>query len=376
MYKILYIKRLTHVLGEKMINEITVSGYKSIKRSTIKLSRLNILIGENGAGKNNFLSLFRLINQIIDENLQKWIKLNGGAENILYYGRKVTKDIAIDITFDRDKYFVHLSHSRDTLIINKEILSYTYSDGNLYNLPSTIDGYESTIRKEALLSPNKIADKMLKNMREWKIYHFHDTSINSPIKTFNKINDLEYFTADGSNLTSFLYFLKNHHPKNYLLIEKSIQLVAPYFDKFKLEPDISNNEIIYLKWFSKGFDHQMSIDDFSDGTLRFICYATLLQQPKEFIPQTIIIDEPELGLHPKALGLLASMIKTVTKEKQVIISTQSVEFINYFELEDLIIVDRNKEDSKFKRLDHKDLVQWLDDYSLGELWNKNLLGGR
>lgn len=359
-----------------MINEITVSGYKSIKKSRIKLNSLNILIGENGAGKSNFLSIFKLINQIIDENLQKWIKINGGAENILYYGRKVTNKISIEILFGSDTYSIELSPTRDTLIIDKESLVYTYPDGYPYDIPSTIDNFESNIRKEALLNPNKIADKMLKSMRDWKIYHFHDTSSTSPIKRLNKINDLEYFTVDGSNLTSYLYFLKNYHPKNYLLIEKAIQLVAPYFDKFKLEPDISNSELIYLKWFSKGFEHQMSIDDFSDGTLRFICYATLLLQPHELIPQTIIIDEPELGLHPKALELLASMIRSLTETKQVIISTQSVEFINYFQLEDLIIVDRDKEDSKFKRLEHHELEQWLEDYSVGELWNKNLLGGR
>lgn len=369
-------KSFTYELGVIMINEINVSGYKSIKESTIKLNNLNILIGENGAGKSNFLSIFNFINQIVDENLQRWVKLNGGADNILYYGRKVTDKVSIEIKFNNDKYFIELSPTRDILMIEKEFLSYTSPGGHLYDSSTTINKYESNLRREALLNPNDIPYKILESMRNWKIYHFHDTSINSPIKTLNKINETELLRANGSNLTSYLYFLKNHHPKNYLLIEKCIQLVAPYFDKFKLEPDISNNKVIYLKWFSKGFEHQMSIDDFSDGTLRFICYAALLQQPQELIPQTVIIDKPELGLHPKALELLASMIKTLANEKQIIISTQSVELINHFDIEDLIIVDRIKEDSKFRRLEYQEFEQWLDDYSVGDLWNKNLLGGR
>lgn len=366
-----------------MIEEITISGYKSIKEATVKLKNLNILIGINGAGKSNFLSIFKLINNVINENLQKWVMLNGGAENILYYGKKITSKIIIKIKFDSDRYCLELSPTRDklmideeTLMIDQETLIYVYPSGYPYDIPSTRHEFESNIRKEALLNPRKIADRMLKAMNEWKIYHFHDTGTNSPIKSINKIKELQPFKSDGSNLASYLYFLKNNHPRNYLLIEKNIQLIAPYFDKFILEPDLANKEVIYLKWVSKRFEHQMSVDDFSDGTLRYICYATLLQQPFELIPDTIIIDEPELGLHPQALEILASMLKTVANTKQVIVSTQSVEFINHFDIEDLIIVDRDKEDSEFRRVDYKQFEEWLEDYSVGDLWNKNLLGGR
>lgn len=359
-----------------MINEIKVSGYKSIQESAIKLNNLNILIGTNGSGKTNFLSIFKFLNHIINENLQKTVMLSGGADNFLYYGREITNKITIEIEFGTSKYHIELSPTRDILIIDKEVLTSTSPNNSPSDIPFTKKELESNFRRETLLRPSKIADQMLDAMKDWKIYHFHDTSANSPIRSTTKINDLNYFNDDGSNLASYLYFLKQHHPQNYLSIEKSIQHVAPYFDKFKLEPNLSNKKMIYLKWLSKGFDQQMSIDDFSDGTLRFICYATLLQQPQEFIPQTLIIDEPELGLHPKALESLASMIKTLSKQKQVLVSTQSVEFINYFDIGDLIVVERDNTDSKFKRLEYEKFEKLLEEYSVGDLWIKNLLEGR
>ena len=94
-------------------------------------------------------------------------------------------------------------------------------------------------------------------------------------------------------------------------------------------------------------------------------------------PATIIVDEPELGLHPYAITIFAEMVKQLSDEKQIIISTQSVELLNEFDADDIIVVDRSETGSVFKRLDSKELEMWLDeDYSLGELWKKNILGGR
>jgi predicted ATPase len=115
----------------------------------------------------------------------------------------------------------------------------------------------------------------------------------------------------------------------------------------------------------------------SDGTLRFICLTTLLLQPKSLLPDTLLIDEPELGLHPFAINLLADMLQEAAESKQVIVSTQSVELLNAFQPEDVVVVQREEDASVFKRLDKAALSDWLaDDYSLGELWKRNILGGR
>ena len=182
---------------------------------------------------------------------------------------------------------------------------------------------------------------------------------------------------DASNLAAFLYRLKNNFEKNYEEIIRTIQLIAPYFSDFILEPQEGNPEQIVLKWQQKGCEDVFNASQLSDGTLRFICLATLLLQPHELQPATIIVDEPELGLHPYAITIFAEMVKQLSNEKQIIISTQSVEMLNEFEVDDVIVVDCGEDGSEFKRLDAESLEAWLeDDYALGDLWKKNILGGR
>lgn len=182
---------------------------------------------------------------------------------------------------------------------------------------------------------------------------------------------------DAGNLAAFLYRLRQHYAKNYEEIVRTIQLIAPYFDNFVLEPQEGNEEQIVLKWQQKGCDDIFNASQLSDGTLRFICLATLLLQPHELQPATIIVDEPELGLHPYAITIFADMVRQLSDEKQIIISTQSVELLNEFDVEDIIVVDRGENGSEFKRLDEDALALWLEaDYTLGDLWKKNILGGR
>ncbi len=114
----------------------------------------------------------------------------------------------------------------------------------------------------------------------------------------------------------------------------------------------------------------------SDGTARFICLATLFLQPESLRPDTIILDEPELGLHPAALDVLAEIVHVTTKETQVICSTQSVAFANLFMPKDFIVVDAENGVSRFQRLEEKRLVEWLQDYGMGDIWAKKLIGVR
>ena len=154
-------------------------------------------------------------------------------------------------------------------------------------------------------------------------------------------------------------------------------MIAPYFDDFMLEPKESNDELIVLKWHQKGCEDVLNASQLSDGTLRFICLTTLLLQPSELQPATIIVDEPELGLHPYAITMFAEMVKQVSSKKQIIISTQSVELLNEFDVEDVVVVNKDNDgSSKFSRLKEDELKDWLDDYTLGDLWQKNILGGR
>ncbi|OAD18892.1 hypothetical protein THIOM_005498 [Candidatus Thiomargarita nelsonii] len=168
--------------------------------------------------------------------------------------------------------------------------------------------------------------------------------------------------------------LKNRYPLNYQNIIEAVRLVAPFFDDFRLQPSRLNPEKIKLEWQHVGSDRYFNAHSFSDGTLRFICLATLLLQPE--LPAIILLDEPELGLHPYAISMLASIMQSAATTTQIIGVTQSVTLVNQFQLEDIIVIEREDEQSRFKRLNSEEIIHWLDDYGLGDLWEKNVLGGR
>ena len=214
---------------------------------------------------------------------------------------------------------------------------------------------------------------VIKYINDWKVYHFHDTGKSSPMKQPCRIDDYYSLAVDGHNIAAYLYFIRQKYEQTYNKIIKTIQRVAPFFHNFILEPDIANPEMIKLRWKHKGSDLYFDANDLSDGTIRFICLTTLLLQPN--LPTMILIDEPELGLHPFALQILASLFRVASQKTQIIASTQSVTFADFFDIEDIIIVDTKDNATTFNRIDRDKYSQWIEEYTVGEMWQKNLIGG-
>jgi predicted ATPase len=212
-------------------------------------------------------------------------------------------------------------------------------------------------------------------MRGWRQYHFHDAGDTAPVKRPHPSNDNLILKPDADNLAAYLAMLHADYPQEYERIVDAIRLVAPFFGGFVIREPLPKN--IELEWFERDSpDTPFRAHVLSDGTLRFICLATLLMQPMDLLPDTILIDEPELGLHPYAINVLADMLKQVSEQKQVILSTQSVELLNAFEAKDVVVAERVEGATRLRRLDAEDLGDWLEDYGLGELWKRNILGGR
>ena len=360
-----------------MIENILIQNYKSIRDLQIELKPLNILIGSNGVGKSNFISFFQLTNSIFEQRLQSFV-LERGIDNLLYFGRKKSEQIKGLINFNNTNAFFYSIKPTQT---NK---AYIYRLGDYFNNHETNDKDYKTWNKK--IWERGVEEMDLKNRWEgkagylktyfesFKVYHFHDTSVSSKMKIPCKLSDNRILREDGSNLAAFLFYLKNKHEKNYKKIEAAIRSIAPFFERFDIEPDKNNDNEIQLEWKEKKSDMYLNAHNLSDGTLRVIALTTLLLQPQP--PKTIIIDEPELGLHPFAINKLAGLIRSASINNQVIISTQSINLVNNFEPENLIVVDREENQSVFKRLSIKELKLWLDDYSLGDLWEKNVIGGQ
>jgi len=362
------IKQLTE---SDQISRLVLRGYKSIAECDLELGRLNILIGANGAGKSNFIGFFRLINRILDQQLQVAVGQAGGPDALLHFGRKKTEELHADIRFGNNGYRFTLQPTQDNRMMFKHEALWWNQHGDWRARSGHFETYVEEQKKRTL-----IYGFVVPAMRSWRLYHFHDTSSSALVKQIHNINDNEYLRDDARNLAAFLLRLKNHHEEHYQRIVKVIRLVAPFFGDFHLRPTVDNKEKIQLEWTELGQDQPFTANALSDGTLRFICLAVVLLQPEAFVPAAILIDEPELGLHPFAINVLAGLMKSASQEHQLIVSTQSVELVNEFEAEDLIVVDKRGGASTFKRPDTEALSEWLTEYSLGELWKKNLLGGR
>lgn len=360
------------VMHSNPLSRLVLKGYKSIAECDIDLGAVNVLIGANGAGKSNFIGFFRLIRQIIDRQLQRSVGIAGGPDALLRYGRKSTEAIAAEVYFGAVAYKFELRPTDDNRMMFGFESVLTQPGSEVHS-----SGYfESELHLYNSRGQTNQLDPVLAVIRNWRVYHFQDTSPSAWVKQVHGINDNEYLREDARNLAAFVYRLKRNHEAHYKRIVKAIQLVAPFFGDFHLRPTVDNKEKIQLEWTEAGQDVPFTASALSDGTLRFICLATVLLQPEAFMPATILIDEPELGLHPFAISVLGSMMKSTAQQHQLIVSTQSVELVNEFDIDDLIVVDKRGGASNFNRPDAAALGEWLNDYSLGEVWKKNLLGGR
>lgn len=349
-----------------MLSRVIIDGYKSIQHTDVELRPINILIGSNGVGKTNFISFFKLINIIYEQRLHNYTMQNS-AERLFHYGLKQTSELKGYLAFEDNAYEVRLqARDNGSLFIAEERSYYQSSSFNVSNIDESQIKNSSTYR-----------DRWLRDyLQSYKIFHFHDTSKGAPLRSSANINDNRYLKTDGSNLPAFLFMLQEKYPKTLRRIELTIRSVMPYFGNFSLAPSLLDESQINLQWSDiENNEKYFDANDLSDGSIRFIALATLLLQPT--LPKVIIIDEPELGLHPTAIVKLAGMIKSVASRGcQIIVSTQSVNLINNFDAEDIITVDRKDKQSTFNRLNNDTLQHWLNDYSLGELWTKSIINGQ
>lgn len=381
---------------------ITVEGFKSIGRlERLPLRAINVLIGPNGSGKSNFLEVFSFLQTLRAGKLQEYVIRAGGADHILYLGTKVTHELKVHLSFSGEvnQYEIRLAATvSDRLEPTTEVV--TYGDASTESLfpqlagtlPSTEVAYHrdekgNVFKSQSILVPNdgeagirnpsaRIVDAFRICLDRLRSYHFHDTSPNSSMKRTSDVHDNRYLRPDGSNLAAFLYYLRQEERRAYDVIRQTVRLVAPFFHDFVLEPQALNKEKIRLEWQHRGSDRYFDASSLSDGSLRFIALATLLLQPAQLRPSVILLDEPELGLHPYAITLLSSLVKQAATETQVILATQSPLLLDHFEPEDVLVTNRVDGQSEFIRLDKTDLKTWLQDYSLGQLWEKNEIGGR
>ena len=363
------------------LNSIAIRGYRSIKDARLELHPLNVLIGANGAGKSNLISFFKMMNELMAERLQQHVASTGHATSNLYFGPKVTPQLEAELTFETDTghvdtYTMRLFHvAGDSLIFAQESLSFLtpgYVEARVEELGP---GHKETLIGRAASEGNQTAQVFQYLLNHCRVFHFHDTGPTSRVQNHCYVGDNRWLMPDAGNLAAVLFRLRSENLAAYDRILATIRQIAPFFHDFDLDPNGSGEKYIILNWRHRASDLVFGPHQLSDGTLRAICLITLLMQPVDWLPLLIIIDEPELGLHPYALKILASLCRSASQHVQILISTQSSAFVNNFDPEDMVVVERDGESSTFDRLDAEKLKAWLEDYSLGEIWEKNIIGG-
>ena len=364
-----------------MLDKVTIKGFKSIRAvEELEIRPVNALIGANGSGKSNFIEALAFLQAIRAGSLQAYVGRAGGANALLHFGAKTTNRMTMRVRFQdqRNGYEITLDATdADRLYPSIEYALFDDKDNPTFPWKALIVNIMNNYDEAGISDETGtgIPIQVRKFIDSWRIYHFHDTTSSSPMKRTQDLHDNRSLRPDGSNLAAFLYLLREKHKISYKFIRGTVRQIAPFFDDFVLDPLELNKDKIRLEWKHVGSDDYFDVSALSDGTLRFIALATLLLQPKELRPSVILLDEPELGMHPAAIDLLAAMVKSVSVETQVILATQSPTLVDRFEPQDVLVADRVKGATEFTRLDSDKLAVWLEDYSLGELWQMGDLDG-
>lgn len=367
---------------ETKISNLTIKGFKSIKELIeFKPNSINLLIGSNGAGKSNFIAFFRLLSWMVnsDGKLQEHIAFLGGANAILFEGAEITKEMEgyfeIETKIGWNEYKFRLFFAAgDTLIFADE--SARFSSKKYHERNNKWLDYGAGQKEAKIINfenSDRTASTITNILRKVIVYQFHNTAYSARIRSKWNVDDSRWLKEDGANLASFLFRLKNTEFDYYFKIIKHIRLVIPFFDDFVHENEYGK---ILLRWKEKNSDKIFNASQASDGMLRTIALISLLAQPEKDLPGVMFIDEPELGLHPYAIDMVSALLKTASRFSQIFVATQSAALVNNFSPEDIIVIDRKSRYSEFKRLNSALLTQWLEEYTIAELWEKNIIGGR
>ncbi len=358
------------------ILRIRIKGFKSFRDSEVDIMGLNVIIGINGAGKSNLLSVFELVRKVRMGQLRKYVGSVGGADRLLFMSSSVTRETYVEIVYEDFVYLLVLSYSNtNSLVISKE----TIRVGKRVHVLTTPGSSESGVWGNQIDTANHnwmvpSVRRALKEQMRFFIYHFSNVDPTSPLGKQSSTHDNQTLYSDGSNLASILHRIQLKDPRTFQRIEHIIRLAAPYFKELGLRRDPLNERMILLEWRHASSDHIFEFVDLSDGTKRLLGLLAAIYQDDP--PDLILIDEPELGLHPMAISLLTDALSSRIDLSQFIVTTQSTGFLNRFHESDVIVVDYEKDHSKLARLDSDILKDWLEEYTIGELWEKNVIGGR
>jgi len=368
-------------MSPEHVEKLQVKGFKNFADATVDLKSCNVLIGANGAGKSNLLSSLKFLRALGRGEFQLFVDTAGRANDVLRRAIPPTRALELGLEFrtstGRSRYHMLAERTEDDrlLIRSEEIERFDLNGQSL-----GAEGHNDPVRESVLAEAPQLAGehKLFPEMQLLtgvRVFHFAETAVAAPAAFDCDFGENHELREDGGNLAAYLFYLQNYQQTAYRRIVATIRQALAGFGDFVLQPTAPAPPRIRLRWRMKGMEGDFGAHVLSDGTLRFILLTTLLSQPPDHLPKIIAIDEPELGLHPAALNLVVSLIRVASHHCQVLAATQSAALVDCFEPEEVIVVHRQHGASTLERLSSEALREWLAEYSLGELWEKNVIGG-
>ena len=378
------------------IESVRIRGFRSL--ADVELSGLGgatVMIGANGSGKSNFIRFFEMMSWMLrSRRLGEFVQKHGGADDQLHGGARVTPrmeaELALRTDAGRNDYRFELTHAHpDRLMFVEEAFRFSREDystvaawqhlGSGHLEAAIVEAAHGQDRFGDLTShPGNVnpttARVIVHLLRNCSVHQFHDTSDTSRFKILWDAGDNNSLRTHGGNLAAVLLRLEREDIRRFEFICRQIQQVLPVFDRFDLEERYGK---LALRWKAKDHERTFGAHLTSDGSLRFFALVTLLNLPPEMLPDVLLLDEPELGLHPAAITLIGEMIKMLAEERQVIVATQSPLLVDAFGLDEFFVLEAPDGRTRVHRLEPDRYRAWLeDDFTPGDLWLKNLLGGR
>lgn len=366
-----------------LLTKLHIEGFRSIKNTDIVLGSLNVLIGANGAGKSNLIDFFRMLSYALSRGFQDpYLRERGPASAILHFGPKATGVIRGELTFETDLgnnfyRFTLADSSGDRLTFTKEEVQFVRAAQKSPGAPVSLLQHPSDNSglSELWAENDPTASFTKRFLRRCRVYQFHDTGVTAHLRDYSPADQNRYLYADGGNLSALLMNLRDESPEHYGVIVRTLQSALPWFDDFVLEAEGRSGVLLRWRMKDRG-DYLFGPGQLSDGSLRIMALVTLLLLPVDRLPAVMVLDEPELGLHPSAETVIAGLIRNAARSCQVILSTQSASFIDHFSADDIVVVEHENGESRFVRQTRENLAGWLSRYSLSQIWSKNIIGGR
>ncbi len=358
----------------RRIETIEVSGYRPFRRFSASPGQLTVIIGANAAGKSSLFDVLRLLSFAVENPLPPGIDPRVEAATTLFHaGGPERIDLSITAQADQTKplrYEVSIQGPVGSPRITRERLATTepIHDGETHPFVfldfsggkgAVRNPRERSLQRPAWsVAPNELALRRaldptlvtLSNFQafvaSWRFYGGFDVSQRAALRRPTHIEENPVLADDGANLSAVLHSMILEHREAWEDLESALRSAIPGFESLNVRPRGGRGMAIGV-WRERGVKDELTLGDLSEGTLRLICWLALAFSPN--LPPVVCIDEPELGLHPRVLPILAGAFKLASARAQVLIATHSPHLLSQFDLEDIAVMRKEDGHAVFVR---------------------------